>query len=111
MNTIMPIKPSHRLQAEAVSPPPWGSLERIHLRLLHLHREAQGHISFGKKQLSLNTQSETYSSDDTFLAFWLLLEDQWCTQLNMISLILLAFFQQVAKNESLHVMVVQALAM
>lgn len=65
----MPIKPHHRLQVEAVSPPPWGSLEHIHLQLLHLHREAHGHISFGKKPLSFNTQSETYSNDDTFSAF------------------------------------------
>lgn len=68
-NTIMPIKPYHRRQVEAVSPPPWGSLEHIHLQLLHLHREAHGHISFGKSQPSLNIQSETYSNDDIFLAF------------------------------------------
>lgn len=117
VNTIMSIKPYHRLQVEAVSPPPWGSLEHIHLQLLHLHREPHGHISFGKKQPSLNIQSETDSwywhNDDTFLAFWFLLEDQRCTQKNVISLIFLAFFffsQQVVKrefllwNESLHVM-------
>lgn len=96
VNTIMSIKPYHRLQVEAVSPPPWGSLEHIHLQLLHLHREPHGHISFGKKQPSLNIQSETDSwywhNDDTFLAFWFLLEDQRCTQKNVISLIFLAFF-------------------